>query len=182
MSDRFTKCIALHASPVLAGLKSSNLISISLIDIPDLFTQIDEFRNKFGYKLHIYVLRIKANRALILIYKEDKLKKALFSESRYEYLLLHGFPKEKDVELYLEHLKNKINNNSFPHEIGIFLDYDLYDTIQFENNNDKCLYVGYWKVYKDKDKKIELFDKYTKCRNLLCSLIDKGYSLESLIV
>ena len=51
MSNSFTKCIVLHGSPVLTVLKSSNLIAISLIDIPGLFTQIDEFRKKVGHKL-----------------------------------------------------------------------------------------------------------------------------------
>ena len=95
---------------------------------------------------------------------------------------MHGYPNVKKLDLYLDFLQRKITaDGNFPHEIGVFLGYDLSDTIEFENGNKDCIYVGYWKVYSKKEEKLQIFERYNKCRDIVFSLLNKGYRLEALI-
>lgn len=54
----------------------------------------------------------------------------------------------------------------YPHEIGLFLGYpvwDVQDFIKYEGKN--YLVCGYWKVYHDVDKALATFDRYQRVRN-----------------
>ena len=84
----------------------------------------------------------------------------------------------KIIESMLDDLKNRLNNEDFPHEIGVFLGYDL-DDIKSFIEGEECIYVGYWKVYSKLNEKLEIFNKYTRCRNCVINLIDKGFPIES---
>jgi len=47
---------------------------------------------------------------------------------------------------------------------GTYPDKDMLpkDTIEFENGNKDCIYVGYWKVYSKKEEKLQIFERYNK--------------------
>ena len=89
-----------------------------------------------------------------------------------------------EVEYALDRLKSRIGeNNEFPHEIGIFLDYPLGDVIGFitnEGRNFKC--VGCWKVYCDECACRKTFAKYKKCRDVYVRLWQQGRSVLQLTV
>ena len=79
----------------------------------------------------------------------------------------------------LEYLKERLKNNKeFPNEIGVFLGYSLDDIIAFNDKNKECLYVGIWKVYYDVERKLKIFKKYNKCRNVVIRLLDNGFNIE----
>ena len=84
----------------------------------------------------------------------------------------------------MDRLKSRIGeNNEFPHEIGIFLDYPLGDVIGFilnEGRNFKC--VGCWKVYCDECACQKTFAKYKKCRDVYVRLWQQGRSVLQLTV
>lgn len=182
MSTRLEQVLALHCSPELFGIKAANLISCSLDECPNLFEDINELNKKHNPKICFRILKSTGNRCLILIYKHDKLAKTIFKNDVYEYLVMHGYPNVKKLDLYLDFLQRKITaDGNFPHEIGVFLGYDLSDTIEFENGNKDCIYVGYWKVYSKKEEKLQIFERYNKCRDIVFSLLNKGYRLEALI-
>jgi hypothetical protein len=75
-------------------------------------------------------------------------------------------------------LRERMEEDSFPHEIGVFLGYDLSDIKSFIEGKE-CLYVGYWKVYSNVEEKMEIFDKYARCKNAVMRMIDKGYPIEN---
>ena len=105
-------------------------------------------------------------------------------DSGYNYLYVEEWARYyfisdvSSVDSMLLCLKERMENDDFPHEIGVFLGYDLSDIKAFIKGN-ACLYVGYWKVYSRVDEKIELFNKYTKCREIVNKMIDKGYPIEN---
>ncbi|MCR5308314.1 MAG: DUF3793 family protein, partial [bacterium] len=76
-------------------------------------------------------------------------------------------------------LKRRINTDTFPHEIGVFLGYDLKDTKEFINGNKKPLLKGLWNVYSNKREKEILFEKYNRCRSCVLRLVNKGFSIEN---
>ena len=78
----------------------------------------------------------------------------------------------------LDSLKERINQDSFPHEIGVFLGYDLSDIKSYIDGKE-CLYVGYWKVYSNVSEKVKLFNKYTRCKNAVIRMLDKGFPIEN---
>ena len=181
MGSKLERVLALHCSPALFGIKSSNLINCSINDYPNLEEDIYNLNNDYKGKYGFDILYKGENNILLLVYKIDKLKNTLFDLNNFNYLKSKGYPNNYNLEDYLNCLKKRVDKNKFPHEIGVFLGYDLNDIIDFSEGKKKEEYVGYWKVYSNKEEKIKLFNKYTKCRNVVTSLINKGKSLESMI-
>ena len=63
----------------------------------------------------------------------------------------------------------------FPHEIGLLLGYPLKDVKAFiENSGKNYLLSGYWKVYHDKERALEIFDAYTKVRRYTLEKLKEG--------
>lgn len=182
MSKKFERILAFHCAPSLCGLKASNLINCSLEDFPMLEQDILDLNSTFHPKISFKILNCKKKRALILVYQKEKLEEVLFEKSNFDYLIKKNYPSEKNIELIFHHLQKNVEESaSFPHEIGVFLGYDLDDIIQFERGNKECMYTGYWQVYSKVEEKKKLFHRFTTCRNNLIALIDKGYHLENII-
>lgn len=71
----------------------------------------------------------------------------------------------------------------FPHEIGVFLEYPVEDVKGFlENNGERSLYSGYWKVYHNPDETIKLFDRYDKEREITLKEVMDGKSIRDIAV
>lgn len=181
MSKRFEELLVYHCAPALCGIKSSNLISVVNKEFPNIDSYIAELNKRYSPKREFKILRKTKKTSLILVYTSKKLYNTLFSEENYQFLLKNNYPKEKEISSYLDALVSKISNNkTFPHEIGVFLGYDLDDVIAFEEGR-ACLYSGDWKVYSNIDTKIQTFERFTKCKNNFLNLITKGYRLEELL-
>ena len=174
MSNLLQFQLAIHSSPAICGIKASNLINIKINDT--LYEEIEELNNKYP-NLCFYVLKNDGNNALILIYRRKVLEKKLFENDNKSFLNSIGYNTES-VDSMLNSLKERISSDNFPHEIGVFLGYDLSD-IKSYIEGKSCLYVGYWKVYSNVEKKKELFEKYTKCKNIVIKMIDKGFPIEN---
>ena len=181
MCKRFENLLAFHCSPALFGIKPSNLINVSIKDFPNIVDIVDELNHTFCNKICFEILRLTNSSALILVYQANKLQRALFKESNYNYLLKYNYPKNKSVREYIDLLKARLELTEFPHEIGVFLGYDLNDIVDFEKGDKKCIFIGCWKVFSNPDEKIKIFNQYTKCKNIVFSLLRKGYSLEGII-
>ena len=100
-----------------------------------------------------------------------------------KFLKKYGY-ESTEIKYALSRLKSRIGeNNEFPHEIGIFLDYPLGDVIGFivnQGRNFKC--AGCWKVYCDECACRKTFAKYKKCRDVYVRLWQQGRSVLQLTV
>lgn len=179
MSKQFEKLLAFHCSPALFGIKPSNLMNVSLKDFPNIDSLIEELNNSFS-KVSFELMKITKTSALILVYKKTKLSNAIFKKDNYDYLLSNGYPENKELNSYLNLLKERLKTSDFPHEIGVFLGYDLDDIKEYKSGNKNCLLVGYWKVFSKKEEKEKIFDQYTRCKNIVSSLLNKGYNLNAI--
>lgn len=178
MSSIFQNLLAEHCAAAMYGVKSANLINIKLNILPNIEEDIAEFNELFKSEIKIKILDANETRYLLIVYTPNKLYNVLFNEENYNYLKNLGYHQKKSLTSYLDILSNKISsNNQFPHEIGLFLNYELSDVIAFQNNDKKCLYTGYWKVYSDVERKIEVFNKYTRCKIAMKNEIRKGKML-----
>lgn len=65
-------------------------------------------------------------------------------------------------------LKQRLTESvCFPHEIGVFLGYNLEDVRGFIDNNGKdCKACGLWKVYCNEGEKEKLFEKFNRCTRI----------------
>ena len=174
MSSLLQNILAIHSSPAICGIKPSNLVNVKITD--ELYEEIEELNKKYP-RLCFYVLKNDGCNALILIYRKTILEKRLFDNDNKSFLDSLGY-NTNSVDDMLDSLKKRISNDSFPHEIGVFLGYDLSDIKSYIDGKE-CLYVGYWKVYSNVKEKIELFNKYTRCKNAVIRMIDKGFPIEN---
>ena len=174
MSKTLERLLAIHSSPAICGIKASNLICIDYNE--SIYKEIEEL-NKCYPKLRFYILKRTDSKVLLLVYRINVFKNILYRPECINYLNSLGYD-TSSVDCMLNDLKERLKDECFPHEIGVFLGYDL-DDIKAFINGGKCMYVGYWKVYSKLNEKLEIFNKYTKCRDCIINLINKGFPLEN---
>ena len=69
----------------------------------------------------------------------------------------------------------------FPHEIGIFLGYPVEDVRGFiENEGQKYLMIGYWKVYKNLSRAKMIFNEYDRAKDCAVNEFLTGKSLREI--
>ena len=186
MANRYLieKCLVEHCSATLASMKSANLFNMTFVDDTDIEEQIEFWNQCMKEKgIRLYILRRQENRVLVYVYRKKQLEVSLNRPGVAKFLKQYGYG-STDVEYALDRLKSRIGeNNEFPHEIGIFLDYPLGDVIGFilnEGRNFKC--VGCWKVYSDQCEAERAFAKFSKCREVYMRLWNQGRSVQQLTV
>ena len=180
MSRKLARILAIHSAPAICGIKASNLINCSDNEIESIIEEIEELNKIHNPKVYFKILKVFKDRFLLLVYKRDILEKYIFDENNKNFLISLGYRDSDNLDDYLETLIIRLNTNpDFPHEVGIFLGYDLNDIIEFLNGNKNPIMTGYWKVYSNKLEKEKVFNKYTRCKNCVCKLVDKGFPIEN---
>lgn len=175
----FEKKLAHHTAPTLLGIKCASLFSISN-PMPEIELHIDFFNKKSAVKgLEIKLLCRCSHYVLIMVYHSSLMKKRFNDLEVRNLLKKFGYSEDMSLEQCINKLSSKISNeNSFPHEIGIFLGYPLEDVIGFiDNRGENCKMCGCWKVYGDVEKAERTFQNYDKCRKFLCNKLNKGVDI-----
>ena len=180
MCKRLERLLAFHSAPALCGIKASNLINLSKSDVSNLIDEINILNESNKPKMYFTFLKESNDNALLLVYKRKTLEEHLFKEENIKFLESIGYERSNNIFDYIDELKYRINNNDiFPHEIGVFLGYDLLDTLEFISGNKKPILKGLWNVYSKEEEKQIIFDTYTRCRDCVLRLVNKGFSLEN---
>ena len=174
MSNLLEQFLTLHTSPAICGIKASNLICIK--DSDSITKEIEELNKKYP-KIRFYILKRQNGKVLILVFRLSCLKKELSSKDNKCFLEELGYD-TSSMEAMFKTLKSRMKNDDFPHEVGVFLGYDLSDIKSFINGME-CKYVGYWKVYSNVEEKIKLFNRYNRCKEVVQKMVNRGYSLEN---
>jgi hypothetical protein len=73
----------------------------------------------------------KQNRIKVLFYHRSSLDRHLRNKHNLKFLREIGYPKNYNLDKYLEHLKERLESEEFPHEIGVFFGYPLKDVLGF---------------------------------------------------
>lgn len=179
----FEQLLISHCAPTLAGIKTANLFNachLSLARARYLATVWDARLSRFG--LRVYMLCWRDKRALFYVYRPQRLALELQQPDVADFLSQYGYDVNAP-ETAIRHLQHRITEQqSFPHEIGLFLSYPLEDVHGFiihKGRNYKC--CGCWKVYGDECAARELFHRYEKCTDYLNQLYQNGHSMWKLI-
>ena len=173
-----------HCSPTLAGLKTGSLFTCTYQETEDLREAIRSLNKLFVPRgLRALPLRCRSGRALIYVYRPNKLKQDLEDCLARQLLTDLGYPvacSQRCIVRLVERIREK---SSFPHEIGLFLGYPPEDVRGFmEDGADKYKCTGCWKVYGNEESAKVLFARYKKCTKVYYEQWTGGKSIERLIV
>lgn len=173
-----------HCAPTLANIKTASLFTYEYKSQLELETHLGQLNTELNFKgVYVELLRVNRNRALIWVYRKSQMEEELKKETVQKLLGNYGYT-QWEIRAVITYLKTRfINQDSFPHEIGIFLGYPLADVIGFIENagqNSKC--TGCWKVYCNECEAIRLFTLYKKCRVVYEKLFLRGKSIMQLTV
>ena len=170
------KYLVEHCAPTLASLKTANLFTYHFETEEDILTRIDIWNSTFKEKgIELILLKKEKKFALIYVCRKARLQKDLNKQGVAEFLSEYGY-RSTDVNYAINRMKARLSAcDSFPHEIGIFLDYPLDDVIGFINNaGENCKCTGCWKVYCNECEAIRTFAKFKKCREVYTRLWSEG--------
>lgn len=172
-----------HCAPTLAGIKTANMFSYRFWDVDELQQELlDANRKLNGKGVYVDLLKVGEARALVYVYRKDRLESDFQREGVLELLKNCGYH-NCEVQDCLGCLRSRLFDADFPHEIGLFLGYPLQDVkgfIEENGQNYKCR--GFWKVYGDEDETKKLFKKIEKCARVYGRLFADGRSITKLTV
>lgn len=172
MRGMLEKYLIEHCSPTLAGLKTGSLFNVSGITAEALMPEVKVLGEELKCKgISITILRFRGEKALVYVYREERLRRDWSRPDVAEFLNRYGY-EDTDIDYAIGHLKERLEESCcFPHEIGLFLGYPLGDVIGFIENagkNSKC--AGCWKVYCNECETLKLFEQFRKCREIYSRL------------
>lgn len=173
-----------HCSPTLAGIKTGNIFNYPYEEKQALWDELRRLNGKLIPKgMRAIPLGVWQKRALIYIYRPSKLQQDLMDNMATEILKECGYSC-KNADICVAELMHRIQeNDTFPHEIGLFLGYPPEDVKGFIEHKGECYKcVGFWKVYGDEKKAQRCFESYRKCTHIYYDQWKKGRTFEQLAV
>ncbi|WP_291650804.1 DUF3793 family protein [Clostridium sp.] len=185
MEDResIKKFLLYNSSLVIAGVKPSVTVTINK-KLKKVYENWIEYGVDFleSINLNFINLREDDNALIILIYNNDILKRHIFKDENIEFLRKLGYEVNNDISYYVEYLKERYEEFKCPHELGIFLGIPISDVKSFmECSYKNCLGCGYWKVYSNYEKALEIFNIYDDVREKTMDKIVEGESIDSIV-
>lgn len=172
----FEQLLVMHASPTLANMKPSSLISASHVENESECIAKLERRG-----LQFLLLANMKGQRLIFVYRQAMLEKALSSPLAAEILKYLGYPDTIDARL--SYLKERFLSSPCPHEVGLFLGYPPEDVKGFiENRGCNALCSGIWKVYSNPEEAERILAKWSKCRMKYIECFIRGTDIAKLCV
>lgn len=173
-----------HGSPTLARLKTGSLFTVTITDEAELLAEMDRVNALLHPKgVLLTVLRSRPGWALLYVYREQALADTLAQPDVQDFLAENGYTAfTPDAALTV--LRTRlVEQDSFPHEIGVFLGYPLADVIGFiVNAGQNCLCTGCWKAYTNECEAMRTFARFKKCKDVYTRLFEQGFPLSRLTV
>lgn len=180
--DCLTAHLMLECSEVLAGVKPANLISLVNRIRPcgrniyqlwqhhhkDLAVRFSDFTFK--------VLQTRERAILVLCYSRGHLELHLSHAGIRALLHKAGYGADASYETLLDELCDRVmTNDSFPHEIGLFIGYPAKDVAAFMGLVKLPFACqGPWKIYGDPAQSLCLADQYRCCRQRMSAILASG--------
>lgn len=167
---------AAHCAPTFSGIKIASLVSILKDKNINLDKELQKYNNEFSCKgIKFLIIHSSEKYDLVIVYREKELQNRLYETDIKKFLLEYGYKNTNLDSAFLQLSSHFINHDIFPHEIGIFLGYPLYDVKRFiQCKGEDYLFCGYWKVYGDVELAKNLFCEYKNCCKEYISKIGCG--------
>ncbi|MBQ9120870.1 MAG: DUF3793 family protein [Clostridia bacterium] len=173
-----------HCAPTLAGIKTGSLFSCPITDERELRESLGRLNRLLVKKgLRVLPLRVENGRALIYVYRPQRLKRDLSHQTAARLLNERNYTTLSSDRCVLELINRLKDHEEFPHEIGLFLGYPPEDVDGFITHraaNSKL--AGTWKVYGNVDEAQKTFARYKKCTDVYRAHFADGTPIERLAV
>lgn len=187
MQRDFGTTFVTQCAPVMAGLKAANLFRWVEPDAGALAALLDAWRGQLGPRgVQIEVLKScpRTHAHLIYVYRQGRLGDILHRPAVQGFLCAAGYPRTADCRRCLDCLSTRLRQEQeFPHEIGVFLDYPLQDVIGFVQNKGKnYTFTGYWRSYEDPARARDRFARLRKCTDVYLRCYRSGMPVTRLTV
>lgn len=172
-----------HCAPTLAAIKTGNLFSCDYESIDALYESIRDLNRRLSGKgLRILPLRCRDGRALIYVYRPERLDRDLCDEKACRLLNSCGYKRCGSNRCIMQLIARLRDAGDFPHEVGLFLGYPPEDVEGFMYRKGEAKYSGCWKVYGDVEAAQRRFALYKKCTHTYLKQLSKGRAIERLTV
>ncbi len=172
-----------YCAPTLAGLKTGSMFSFPYPDRDSMRGDLRRLNAALAARgLVVLPLRYREGRALLYVFRPGVLKRDLTRQDARAILREAGYGSDS-LSASLRRLIERLGQEEFPHEIGLFLSYPPEDVRGFiENRAQNSKLTGYWKVYGDVKAARATFEKYRKCTEAYQRSLRAGFSLRELAV
>ncbi len=172
-----------HCAPTLAGLKLG-----SLFCLPSDEAAAAEWVSRCDGVLAAKGLRLRLIRRggcgqLVYVYRQEQLYRVLQQPAVTGFLAGYGYETSQGSEACLRRLEQRLQEQAFPHEIGVFLGYPLHDVegfIRHGGRNYCC--KGCWKVYACRQEAEKAFACFRRCKRIYRACHRAGATVEQLTI
>lgn len=172
--------LVVQCAPFLKGMRTASMLNIKRAWIQGLCRLLEPA------EISVKILVAGEEKCLVMFYRRERLLRLLSAKEVRRFLMDYGYDGgglDKDIsrlsgrmELYSE---EKI---TFPHEVGVFLDYPLEDVKAFIKNNGKgSIFTGYWKVYHNPYWAGLTFSAYDKARDSAVNEFLIGKNIDEIV-
>lgn len=172
--DKYLTWLVKLLGPVLMGSKPAEIISFPDYDM-NKDRKIEQIKTHFKIckRIDIRVIDVYGGSTKVLFYNSSSLDRTLKEYRNKKFLLGIGYPRDYDMNDYLDELEGKIRDGNMPHEIGIFLGYPLKDIIGFFGHPAlKLTKVKGWRVYGNPRLSDERFEAFSKDKSYIGRLLE----------
>ena len=170
---------AIQCAPVLAGIKSSNLLQVDRRVGPQT---VQSFLKGTG--LHCSYLYRSGQKDVWLVFRAEEMRALLADPAKRDFLASFGyadFSIGAVTERLRQNLAEYLAGGDYPHEVGILLGYPLEDVRGFiEQHGKNYLHSGFWKVYGNVVEAKRLFASIRRARARAALGAEKGMSYREL--
>ena len=188
MEGSFEAALVEHCSPTLAGLKPANLFLYRPSgDTKAVYDAVAKWALELApYGVAVCILKdCKCQPSfLIYVYRKAWISRILSEQMTLSFLQMWGYRTSGGCDELLHQLAERLClEQEFPHEIGIFLGYPLFDVISFiEHGGRNYAFCGCWKAYSNPAGAQKRSDQYRKCTSIYKQMFENGTSILRLIV
>lgn len=180
--DCLTAHLMMECSEVLAGAKPANLISLVNRtrscgrNLYQLWQRHHEELATRLADLNFIVLQTRERALLLLCYNRTHLERHLSHAGIRALLYKAGYEDTTSGEKLLQELCIRIGkNDSFPHEIGLFIGYPAKDVAAFMGLvNLPFTCQGPWKIFGNPERSLGLAEQHRCCRQRMGELLSSG--------
>ncbi len=178
--DCLASFVAFEGAEVLAGAKPANLVNVTNrpnacgVNLYRLWKRFGEEILE-GAKIRAELMCDRGDSLLLLLY-DPALMKALLETPRARHFLGRaGYGTYQGWREALETLKGRLEDGTFPHEIGLFLGYPLKDVAGFLGWSPLPFTCqGPWKIYGDPRSSLELAQRHRACRGKMVRRLSRA--------
>lgn len=160
--------------PVILGSKPAEILSFPKYDEKSLH-KIEEIEKYIGQcrRISYKMFKFRNSSTKIIFYNRNALDEHLREYRNMKFLKNLQYPEQYSLEIYLEHMIDKMKEGVIPHEIGVFLGYPLKDIMGFMGHTSlKLTKVNGWRIYGDPEVSDRKFKEFLDCKERIRKLLE----------